>query len=133
MVSRIALALAIAATSASASAQSNKQTVRELLAPHYAKTNPAVPIAPPEPAQSTLRAQTNDAARGIVILAVYDSKCDTLPKTIMRMAEQASGRFSMQAMKTETDDVLAQYKDMGVGNWCASVKPFIHAMLKTMY
>jgi len=50
MISRIALALTIAAISTSASAQTNRQSWQDLLKPHEAKTNPNVPIAPPQPA-----------------------------------------------------------------------------------
>ena len=49
MISRLALALAVAAASTGATAQTNKQTLQQLLAPHYAKTNPAIPLAEPPP------------------------------------------------------------------------------------
>jgi hypothetical protein len=53
-MNRIALALAIAALSVSAAAQSSRkqdwQAWNHLLKPYEAKTNPAIPIAPPAPA-----------------------------------------------------------------------------------
>jgi len=61
MIQGIALALTVAAVSTSATAQTNKQTLQELLAPHYAKTNPNVPLAPPiaNPAQPMTAAPTS--------------------------------------------------------------------------
>jgi hypothetical protein len=50
-MNRIALALTIAAISTTAAAQSNrKPTWDDLLKPYQAKTDPAVPVAPPKPA-----------------------------------------------------------------------------------
>lgn len=50
-MNRIALALIIAAISTGAAAQSSKKpTWDDLLKPYEAKTNPAVPIAPPQSA-----------------------------------------------------------------------------------
>ena len=78
-------------------------------------------------------AQSNDMARGIVVIAVYDSKCDTLPKAVLRVAELASGSVSMQTMKTETAEVLASIQELGVGVWCTATKPLIHTLMKTIH
>ncbi len=48
MIRGIALALAVAAVSTSATAQTNKQTWQDLIKPYDAKTNPNVPLAPPQ-------------------------------------------------------------------------------------
>ena len=53
MISRIALGLAVAAISTSATAQSSRKlTWDDYLKPYEAKTDPAVPIAPPQPTPS---------------------------------------------------------------------------------
>jgi hypothetical protein len=41
--------LSLAVASISATAQTNKQTWQDLIKPYEAKTNPAVPLAPPQP------------------------------------------------------------------------------------
>jgi len=54
MISRIALALAVAAISTSAAAQSLRiKSWDDLLKPYEAKTNPNVPLAPPQSAAPT--------------------------------------------------------------------------------
>jgi len=51
MIRNIALALTVAAVSTSAAAQSNRAlNYHDFAKPYEAKTNPAVPIAPPQPA-----------------------------------------------------------------------------------
>jgi starvation-inducible outer membrane lipoprotein len=130
-----AISLTACLTAPGAVAQSNKQTWSDLLKPYDAKTKPSVPVAQPEPAQSTTLAQVTDtaAARIIVLIALYDSKCETLPKAVMSLAERSSGHVSMQAMKTQTADLLAQYKKDGALVWCAETKQAIQLVTKEIY
>jgi len=122
MISRIALALAIAAVTTGAAAQTNKQTWDEICCkPHIAKTNPAVPVAPSEPAQA------NERAGGIATLIIYNSRCETVPKAAMHVVGLASVTVSKQAIETETVKVLASVQEVGVELWCAAMKPVVQA------
>jgi len=139
MTSRIALALAVAAISTSAAAQSNRKqpTWDELLKPLDVKTNPAIPITPPQPtavplappappaAVATIESRTSwppdpvDLAHSIATLMQYDLRCGAAPKRFMTAAGLVAHAIPQQIMNTALNDVSARYVALGQETWCA--------------